>query len=1536
MFALTRISMLCLIMTVSIIGFSDLALSADNQHQGSIPFRQGSASPLAESLSLRALPRLIVINELMASNNSTIEDPQGQYDDWIEIYNTGQNPINVGNMYLTDDLSVPTKWQFPNNSPSATTINAHGYLLIWADADNDAADSGLHTSFNLSATGDEVGLFDSNGISLIDSIVFGEQTADISYGRYPDANNNMQLMASPTPGSANHVGYIDVVADLEFSRRRGFYDAPFYVTLTTETEGAIIRYTLDGSEPYNYQAALPMGMVYSGPISISTTMCLRAMALKTGWKPTNITTHTYIFLEDVCRQATDPATGRQVTPPGYPASWGTAAGDYQVDPDVVDQNGKDKFGGLYARTIKDDLKSVPTISMVMDKDNWFGPTGIYINESQDGTERVCSMEWIDPNGQGGFQINCAIAMQGGADRTNPGSGTSLDRWKTFKLSMRPRFKTTTDDGKPTGGPTQLDYRVFPDSPIEHFDTFVLDEVLANAWNHSGQHTHTIYTQDQYVADLHNAMGGYSPHGLFAHLYINGLYWGMYYIHDRPDHSWAAQMFGGEKEEYDVLKHNTSTVVNNGIGGNATTNFNAMVSAANAIAADPTNQAQYDLLCQKLDIDNFITDLLAHWFALNWDWPGKNWYATHRNTPDGRWRFHVWDAEHAIEYWDSQNVLGQSVSGIHDKLKANAEYRMHFADLVHKFFFNSGVLTYPHTADMFHARMAEIDRAIVGESARWGDTRSATPHTRQDWVVIQDGILSKFIQPRSEFVLNWLKNAGLYPAVGAPVFYINGSYRHGGQIAINSQLSMTKPSGTIWYTVDNSDPRVPSSGSGNVSNITLVPENASKRVLVPAAAVSDAWRGGQAFNDSSWTAGSGGVGYETQTGYQSYFTINVQQQMYNKNATCYIRIPFTISGTQLAAIKSLTLNVRYDDGFIAYVNGVEVQRAQFTGTPLWNSQAGSTHDDTLAVSFESFDISGYISSLRQGDNILAIHGLNSPATSTDFLISVELVAGQGATSTIPAGVSPTAIEYKGPITLAKSTHIKSRVLSSGTWSALNEATFAVGPVAEKLRVTEIMCRPLESYDPNEEYIELKNIGTEAVNLNLVRFTNGINFTFPDIDLAGGQYIVVVKDTVAFTARYGTTVSIAGQYSGSLSDGGERIRVEDAVGQTILDFQYRDGWRNITDGGGFSLTIIDQANSDPNSWSRKDSWRASAFSGGSPGRDDAGIIPNPGSVVINELLANSPAGAADWIELYNTTGGSISIGGWFLSDSGSNLTKYRIADGITIAPHGYIVFYEDLHFSNTRDAGCRTPFALSGNGETVYLTSGQNGILTGYQETEDFGASQRGVSFGRYYKNSTDSFNFVAMRENTPGRVNAAPLVGPIVISEIMYNPLSGSQSEEYVELRNISSDAVILYDYSKDATWRFTNGIDYTFPVEPAVTIPAGGCLLVVKEPAAFNLAYDVIAAGVEVLGPYNGQLSNNGESIELSMPGEVDGLGGRFYIRMDLVNYSDGLHPENCPGGVDLWPTEADGGGLSLSRRVVTGYGNDVANWQAALPSPGR
>ncbi len=326
---------------------------------------------------------------------------------------------------------------------------------------------------------------------------------------------------------------------------------------------------------------------------------------------------------------------------------------------------------------------------------------------------------------------------------------------------------------------------------------------------------------------------------------------------------------------------------------------------------------------------------------------------------------------------------------------------------------------------------------------------------------------------------------------------------------------------------------------------------------------------------------------------------------------------------------------------------------------------------------------------------------------------------------------------------------------------------------------------------------------------------------------------------------------------------------------------------------------------------------------------------GTVVINEVLAHSHAGAPDWIELYNTTGSTINISGWYLSDNDSLLTKYKIANGTTIAPYGYIVFYEDVHFGIGVNG-----FGLSENGETVYLSFGKNNQWAGICDDRKFDASETDVSFG-LYTTSIGDVEFVAMDTKTPGSSNSYPKVGPIVISEIMYNPAGyGDENAEYIELHNIMNYSVTLQEYdpciSADVPWQFTEGFEFTFPL--STTIPAYGYLIVAKNVTSFTNAYG--NPGVPVLGPFgDGKLSNDTENVEISMPGDLDPCdpGIRYYIRVDYIRYSDGDQHENFPG-LDPWPPSADGtlDGYSLQRIDPYLYGNDVSNWEADSPTPGE
>jgi hypothetical protein len=1431
---------------------------------------------------------MLFINEFMASNTSAsgIHDEYNGYDDWIEIYNIGDSPVDMAGMYLTDDLGEPTKWEIPSGSPSQTTIPANGYLVFWAD--DETSEGPRHTNFKLSAGGEEIGLFDTNGVTELDEIVFGEQTANISYGRYPSGEENWRFFPFPTPAADNNGGYIDEIDKVEFSKERGFYGTSFNLTLACTTSGATIYYTTDGRNPVVGEVNSPTSIRYTSPITINGTKVVRAAAIKVGWKPSPTETHTYIF-------------GASAAIKAMPVI--SIVGD--PNQSLYEPNGIMAIvGGYY------DGSGV-----------WqSGGAGTYNNMLYRGKayERPVSFEIFNAK-DGNYQENCGIRVHG-SDYTRP-RYTRGDDWlcNNNKISFNLFFRDEY-------GNNRFEYPFFPFTPeVDRFKSIAL----------RGGHNDLCvpFVKDEWTRRLFKEMGHVQVTGKFVNVYVNGSYKYYYNPIAREDEEFFQEWYNSEND-FDVI-------TNSGVRDGDSTEWNNLVNYANS--HDLSNASNYNYFAGKFDIVTFIDYLILEIHSGNFDWPGNNWTVHHERTDSGIFRFSIWDADGIAETWifsdnceycdktafedfptwtsptGLNHLSWDATSIIYRALKVNPNFIQLFADRVHKHFHNNGILTQSHLINKWWEVQNEVSGVLPYQSTY---------------------VPNVFLPKREPYVLAAFETNGLYNrSFGAPVFYVNGGYQFGGYVSTSDTFTITDPcslGGTIYYTTDGSDPRLPAGEQPR----TFVTDNASKKVLVPTSDIGTTWRGGsEPYDESSWTSGAGGVGYERGTGYEPYIGIDVNSAM-NTNNTCYIRIPFSVDAADVGHVSSLILKMRYDDGFVAYINGTEVQRVNFTGTPQWNSTASQSSAEATSA-WNSYDISAYAGNLHAGNNILAVHGLNISTTSSDFLICAELTG-----MATGGNISPSAIQYTGSFTLNKSTNLRSRIYKSSTaeWSPLNEAIYAITGVGNNLRVTEIMYHPLDTNnpnDPNTEYIELKKRGPGTINLNLVKFDKGIDFTFGPNTLSAGQYILVVRDINAFNTKYGTGRPVAGQYTGSLDNGGERIRLLDAVGTPILDFNYKDGWRSITDGDGYSLTIINPADSDINSWGSKDSWRASAYINGSPGWDDSGIIPNPGAITINEVMSHSHAEASDWIELKNTTASAINIGDWYLSDSDTNVMKYRFATGTTIPANGYLVVYESNNFGpNSVDPNKLIGFALSENGDTVCLTSylDANSNFTGYREKEDFGASETGVSFGRYYKSSTDSYNFVPMDHNTPGAANAYPKVGPIVITEIMYHPdwpTGGNYANdeyEYIELRNTSGASVTLYDSIEDAPWKFTSGIDYTFPSPPSeVTIPSGGRILVVKNPTAFDWRYPGLSS--ITYGPYSGWLANEGEQLELGKPGDIDELGHRQYIRVERVNYSDGSHPGDDQN--DQWPINADGLGKSLTRTSQSLYGNDPNNWTAATPTPG-
>ncbi len=323
-----------------------------------------------------------------------------------------------------------------------------------------------------------------------------------------------------------------------------------------------------------------------------------------------------------------------------------------------------------------------------------------------------------------------------------------------------------------------------------------------------------------------------------------------------------------------------------------------------------------------------------------------------------------------------------------------------------------------------------------------------------------------------------------------------------------------------------------------------------------------------------------------------------------------------------------------------------------------------------------------------------------------------------------------------------------------------------------------------------------------------------------------------------------------------------------------------------------------------------------------------------IVINEVLAHAHANAPDWVEIYNTSGLRVNIGGWMLSDRKDNLGKFQIAAATILEPFSYIVFYENTHFGNPDNPDTWTPFALSENGETLYLYSGQDANYPDYLVEAPLGPSETFYSFGRY-RTSIGVYSYVTMSEMTPGDKNAYPRVGPVIINEIMYHP-TGNADAEYVELLNIDEGPVTLFDFVVMKPWRFTDnsGIDFWFPSDDPVTLEKGEHLLLVKDAAAVRKQHK-IPPGVRMMQWPSGKLANQGEDLYLLKPGDVDTVGTQYWIEVDRLDYSDGRHPQKFAKNVDPWPAAADGLGPSLSRLFTRKYGNDPNNWQATIATPG-
>jgi hypothetical protein len=721
------------------------------------------------------------------------------------------------------------------------------------------------------------------------------------------------------------------------------------------------------------------------------------------------------------------------------------------------------------------------------------------------------------------------------------------------------------------------------------------------------------------------------------------------------------------------------------------------------------------------------------------------------------------------------------------------------------------------------------------------------------------------------------------------------------------------------------------GSGDVD---LISDGAQWRYFKGTAEPSpnDAWRQ-ISFNDSGWLLGYTAIGYN-----ESFIVTNLSD-MPGGYTTVYLRKAFDVSDVN--AVTNLSLQVQYDDGFNAWINGTFVAQDNVSSDELpYTATASSSRENTGFSGFSLPDPNGY---LLTGTNVVAVQLLNNakdpkPPSSSDAFFDARLVVEDaGGALSSPGKYEIDTIWESAEITDINNTTITipaSMVRVGRTyrvrcrmkdydpsyptdpnqcrwshWSDPNQFTtteaLSAG-ILDDFRITEMMYNPPDPPpgDPNNndnfEFIELKNTGGTTLDLTYVSFTDGVTFDFNDSNVTSldpCNFVLVVSDYNAFRARYGTNFNIAGKYTGNFANGGEHVELTDYWNGIIVEFGYNDGrgWPLAADGAGHSMVPLDSAIAGQPYGSVRygGNWRASTYINGSPGADDPAP---PAGVVINEIMAhtdyNNPAhpnhDSNDWIELYNTSGSTVNMtSNWYLSDDLDDLKKWAIPS-TSVSSDDHISFDEisDFHQDPCSEEG----FGLNKAGDEVvlsYLPGTSNDRIV---DCIRFKGQENNISLGRY----------------------------------------SDGPNDEYVELYNPTGSTVNLWN--SNGVWRL-RGIgnnDYYFPASTSIST-GDRIILVGFDPAietarldAFESAYGTVnlTAGVDIFGGWDGNLSNGSERIALEKPQAPDNPSdGISWVIMDEVMYGD----------YTPWPESPDGYGDALKRisTAADDSGNDPNIWDA-------
>lgn len=550
----------------------------------------------------------------------------------------------------------------------------------------------------------------------------------------------------------------------------------------------------------------------------------------------------------------------------------------------------------------------------------------------------------------------------------------------------------------------------------------------------------------------------------------------------------------------------------------------------------------------------------------------------------------------------------------------------------------------------------------------------------------------------------------------------------------------------------------------------------------------------------------------------------------------------------------------------------------------NANATSTSSGNLPVNYPYT----WLRLQRQGDVVsgyAGCDGTNWVPMGTMSLGTNQMFLGLAATS-----------HNTNRATVARFRDIGDAV--AGTNRVVDLAAEPLGPSSRRtgLVISEIMYHPAARADgKNLEFIEIFNSEPIFMNLGGYRLTGSIDYTFPSNQvIAAGGFLVVARAPSDVASAYGIN-GVLGGWTGPLPGNSGTVRLQNSFGAILLEVQYASDppWPVAADGAGHSLVLArpSYGENDPAAWA------ASQMAGGSPGTTDpAGVSPLR-AIRINEILANSGPAALDFVELYNHGNQAVDLGACILTDDVAT-NRYVFPANTPIPPGGFVVLYQN-----------ELGFGLKSAGDTVFLFSPDRSRVV---DAVRIGGQASGVSAGRFPDGAAD---FRELKTPTPGTSNRDILIRDLVINEIMFNPISGNDDDQFVELYNRGTQALNI------SGWRFSDGIDFTFPA--GTLVPADGYVVVARNAARLRASYPLLTPA-NTVGDFAGKLSKRKERLALAMAVVTVSTNANdlpftntFYVVVNEVTYGAG----------GRWGQWADGGGSSLELIDARSDNRLASNW---------